>query len=538
MRQLVLVALALLWPLASAAQEVPTLSAGGFHACLLTPAGGVQCWGWNTSGQLGGTSTDVLSLVKVSGLEHGIKQIAAGYEFNCALTQAGGVKCWGNGKRGQLGSGPVPADFTTAMPQDVVGLASGVTQVTAGREHACALMEDGTVKCWGSGLYGTLGTGPVPPNTVAYTPVDVPVNATVKSISAGNSYTCAVTVTAGLRCWGFDWGTVSANPGITPIPVLRPTDITGLTSGVAAVSVAASHTCALTQAGGVKCWGNNYHGSLGDGTNIHRMNPVNVVGLTAEVKWLEAGGYSACAVTTNGVMQCWGYNYNGQLGNPDIADAPTPVAVAGTPAQIAAIAVGDFETCVLGAAGEVKCAGFNEGPTLRHVTTIAGGGVASPPSARAIEYYHAGMEHYFITASPDEQAALDTGTVIKGWTRTGESFGVEATPAVTTSAVCRFFSADFAPKSSHFYSASAEECATLRNNPVWHAEGTAFFIATPDATGHCATEVPIYRLYNNGQGAAPNHRFTTNLATRSAMLAKGWIPEGFGIGVSMCAAKS
>ena len=105
-----------------------------------------------------------------------------------------------------------------------------------------------------------------------------------------------------------------------------------------------------------------------------------------------------------------------------------------------------------------------------------------------------------------------------------------------TSPVCRFFSAAFNPKSSHFYTADAPECDTVKRSSVWQFEGVVFHVAKPDANGDCAAgKLQVYRLYNNGIGGAPNHRYTTSMLTRSEMLAKGWIPEGHGpLSVGMC----
>jgi hypothetical protein len=152
----------------------------------------------------------------------------------------------------------------------------------------------------------------------------------------------------------------------------------------------------------------------------------------------------------------------------------------------------------------------------------------------AVEYYHAVFDHYFITNKADEITKLDNGTY-EGWTPTGESFNVYSDAPPGSSGVCRFFSTSFDPKSSHFYTASASECETVQRNPDWLFEGIVFTVFSPDLAGNCpAGTLPVYRLYNDGQGAAPNHRFTTSLVARATMLAKGWLPDGYGIGVSMC----
>lgn len=158
--------------------------------------------------------------------------------------------------------------------------------------------------------------------------------------------------------------------------------------------------------------------------------------------------------------------------------------------------------------------------------------LVDPP---AIEYRHAEWDHYFVTANPDEIAKLDTG-VFAGWARTGESFRVRPLDTAGAANVCRFFSVSFAPKSSHFYTPDAAECAKVKANPDWQFEAEVFAFALPEATGGCAAgTLPLYRLYNDGQGEAPNHRYTTSLATRAEMVARGWISEGTGdLGVIGC----
>jgi hypothetical protein len=172
---------------------------------------------------------------------------------------------------------------------------------------------------------------------------------------------------------------------------------------------------------------------------------------------------------------------------------------------------------------------------------VTGTGVAGTPpptgaTATLVEYYHAAFDHYFVTAIADEIAKLDDGTFV-GWARTGRSFRIFPNVAAGLAGVCRFFSTAFGPKSSHFYTASASECTTVKANPNWQFEAEVFHAAVPAIDGACATgTVPVYRLYNNGKSGAPNHRFTTDLAVRTTMLGQGWIPEGFGpLGVTMCA---
>jgi hypothetical protein len=163
-----------------------------------------------------------------------------------------------------------------------------------------------------------------------------------------------------------------------------------------------------------------------------------------------------------------------------------------------------------------------------------GGGSAT--TAQVIEYYHAAMDHYFITAIPAEIAAIDGGA-FQGWARTGKQFKTYAAVSANALPVCRFFSNAFGSKSSHFYTVSPTECEAVKKLGTWTFEGgDVLAMGTPSASGICAAgTIPVYRLYNDGQGGAPNHRFTTELAVRQQMLDRGWIPEGYGsVGVTMC----
>ncbi len=155
-----------------------------------------------------------------------------------------------------------------------------------------------------------------------------------------------------------------------------------------------------------------------------------------------------------------------------------------------------------------------------------------PPKATttvAVEYYYSVWNFYFETAFPDEIAALDGGAFGGAWKRTGETFNVWPQSNSSTSPTCRFFSTAFAPKSSHFYTPFASECAIVKTESAWQYEAIAFYIQLADANGLCSGgTIPLYRLYNNGMGAAPNHRYTTSVTVFNQMVAAGWIFEGNG----------
>ena len=157
--------------------------------------------------------------------------------------------------------------------------------------------------------------------------------------------------------------------------------------------------------------------------------------------------------------------------------------------------------------------------------------VPYPPAQRAaVEYVHAAYGHYFVTADVLELATLDASAA-SGWARTGKSFTVYGSSESGLAPVCRFWSGQsFAPKSSHFYTPYADECAKVKQDPVWQFERNAFHVRMPEGVSGARTcpsgTQPLYRAYNDGQGGAPNHRYTTDPAVLDAMIAQGWTMEG------------
>jgi len=338
---------------------VITISAGGAHTCALTSDGTVKCWGDNHRGGLGdGSRGNQLAPVDVVGLGSGVAAISAGAYYTCALTGGGAVKCWGSNQFGQLGDGTHGADRLT--PVDVVGLASGVVAIATGHTHSCALTQGGAVKCWGFNSNGQLGDGTR--GTVRLTPVDVVgLTSGVVAISAGTSHTCALTRGGAAKCWGSnEYGQVGDSTYGTDR--LTPVDVAGLASGVVTISAGSRHTCALTQGGAAKCWGNNNTGQLGDGTRgTDRLTPVDVVGLPGGVVAIATGETHTCAVTHGGAAKCWGRNDDGQVGDGTYGtDRLTPIDVLGLPGGVVAISAGGSHTCALTRGGAAKCWGRND----------------------------------------------------------------------------------------------------------------------------------------------------------------------------------
>ena len=328
------------------------------HACALTSGGGIKCWGFNNSAQLGdGTQTTRRTAVDVSGLSTGVSATTAGSSHTCALTSGGGVRCWGDNLLGQLGDGTQTSRLTAV---EVSGLSSGVSAIAAGEWHTCGLTTKGGLKCWGGNGWGQLGDGTT---GIRLTAMDVGgLGSGVSAVATGRNHTCALTTSGGLKCWGNN-ASGQLGDGTTTYSSIR-VDVSGLSSGVGAIAAGAAHTCALTSSGGVKCWGYNAFGQLGDGTRTNRLTAVDVVGLGSGVTAIAAGAYHTCALTTAGGVKCWGDNFYGQLGDGTTTVRLTAMDVVGLSNGVSAIALGQDFTCALTTGGGVKCWGSHENGQL------------------------------------------------------------------------------------------------------------------------------------------------------------------------------
>lgn len=340
-----------------------SIEAGSDHTCAVTSAGGVKCWGLNNVGQLGdGNTTDSSTPVDVIGLASGVAAVSSLGSHSCALTAGGGVKCWGYNAWGELGDGTTT---NQATPVDVMGLSSGAASVEVGANFSCVVTTAGGAKCWGDNHVNQIGDGTA---TTRPSPTDVSgLTSGVAAISAGVYHTCALTTSGGAKCWGLNmYGRVGDG---TTTNRTTPVDVTGLTSGVASIVAGQTHTCAVTTGGGAKCWGFNNAGRLGDGTTTNRSTPVDVTGLTSGVASISGGDRQTCAVTTGGGVQCWGFNGYGQLGDGSNTDRSTPVAVDGLTSGVASVSGGSSHTCALTTNGSVKCWGANYNGELGDGTT-------------------------------------------------------------------------------------------------------------------------------------------------------------------------
>ena len=248
------------------------------------------------------------------------------------------------------GDESVTATFTPIPPPTVW------TQVAAGRNHSCGLT-GGAAYCWGFGGDGELGNG----TNVGSVDSPVPVSGLgsgVAAITTGDYHSCALTNAGAVWCWGMntngqlgDGTTTSRN---------APVAVSGLGSGVASVSAGYGHTCAVTDADALLCWGYNSHGELGDTTTTSRSTPVGVFGFGSGAASVSAGNDHTCAVTTGGAARCWGRNVFGELGDGTETASSTPVAVFGLGSGVAKVSAGGlFHSCAVTTLGAVSCWGDN-----------------------------------------------------------------------------------------------------------------------------------------------------------------------------------
>ena len=330
------------------------IAAGDSHTCAVLSGGAVQCWGDNTWGQLGngktGNGATMISTgpVAVSGLTNA-STIAAGRQHTCAVLNGGAIQCWGASYgAGALGDGTT-AD--SALPVTVLGVTNAIA-VSPGYDHTCAVLNGGTVQCWGWNDQGQLGNGTT---TNSNLPIAVSGITNATAIVANWKYTCALLGNGKVQCWGrntdSELGDGTTTASIVPVTVLNITS--AMSIGKASEG---DHICSLLSGGTVQCWGANAYGQLGNGSTVNSSVPVAVSGVASATSIAE-GGWHTCALVSVGTIQCWGYNGDGELGNGTTTNNAVPVTVSGI-TNASAIAASKH-TCAVLSGGTVQCWGGN-----------------------------------------------------------------------------------------------------------------------------------------------------------------------------------
>jgi alpha-tubulin suppressor-like RCC1 family protein len=296
----------------------------------------------------------------------------------CVATGTGEARCWGEGSNGQLGNGN-NADAGVAVPVsdiDQVGPLTGVKQVTAGTNHACAVLQTGRAVCWGDDGNGQLGNGAgdqdsATPRFVRNAADTGPLSG-VAQISAGASFTCARMTSGQARCWGTDQSGQLGDAGPFAFEEQLPRTVAastggGVLTGITQLTTGAFHACVRLNSGQARCWGQNSEGQLGNGGFANSNGPTvvkNIPGVSflPKVTQVSAGGNTTCARLANSQARCWGAGEDGQLGNAEAVDHPRPVVVrapsgTGGLVNVTQIAVGADHTCFRISNGQARCTG-------------------------------------------------------------------------------------------------------------------------------------------------------------------------------------
>ena len=298
-------------PVAVASLPLPAadVAAGGTHTCALLSDRSVSCWGENRYGQLGvGTTVDSLLPVPVAALPGPVAEVATGWRHACARLDAGGVFCWGYNDTGQLGDGSF---LDSPSPVPVSSLPAGITHLAVGGSHACALGADDAVRCWGYNGQGQLGDGGTTDSNVPVPVAGLP--AGIADLVAGELRTCVVLDDGQAWCWGSNYEGQFGN-GVyevrhcSPVPAML-----GLPAAVHSIAPGHEHSCVLLTTGRVFCSGTSARGQLGTGRPTVATLPIEVTGVS-DIAALASGGHHTCATTAAGELLCWGADEYGQAG--------------------------------------------------------------------------------------------------------------------------------------------------------------------------------------------------------------------------------
>ncbi len=349
---------------------VAQIMAGDRFSCARSSLGEARCWGWNFGGQLGvGDRTNRTAPQKSVDFGPGRTAVAlstgASYvDMSCAIVDDKSLRCWGSNYSGQLGIGNVSS--LNDPPRAVVDLGAGrsATAVAVGSNHVCAILDDGTVECWGDRTSGGLGDGTAGTDIryVPGAPVNLGVGRTARALSAGFAFTCAILDDKSVKCWGRnDVGQLGLGDAAERFV---PSDTTPLGAGRTATAIASSltHTCAILDDKSVKCWGDNRTGQLGLGAEVAGANAPTAVDLGPgrTALGISCGFNHTCAVTDDGGISCWGRNDMGQLGIGTVSTREAATrADLGAGVVARSVSVGGYHTCAALADHTVKCWGWN-----------------------------------------------------------------------------------------------------------------------------------------------------------------------------------
>jgi alpha-tubulin suppressor-like RCC1 family protein len=343
--------------------------------------------------------------------------ISAGmWDSTCALNGANGTYCWGSNEDGDIGAGVDPAGSSSAAKKDwstpvkVTDLADGGQKIVGAEQTACVLLWDGSIKCWGRNEDGEIGDG----STAAYRTVPTAVDlgtAIAVDIAAGNAgeHFCAILTTGGVQCWGYN-GYGQLGDG-TDVNRNTPVDVIDLPGQVTSLGLTEDSSCALLATGAVYCWGDNGSGELGNGTTVDSKTPVQVINLDQKAIKLAGGcGDSSYALMADGSIRSWGYGGDGDLGNGTTVDhSNVPVSVINlTGLKATEISGGCDSACALISDGTMRCWGYGWDGEL-------GNGTFSPTNAPVQVIDLPTTVRHLATDATDHTCALLTNGKFMCW---------------------------------------------------------------------------------------------------------------------------
>jgi alpha-tubulin suppressor-like RCC1 family protein len=295
------------------------LGTGSEHACALRATGTLVCWGANDRGQLGngGTTDEPLATPVTATSGAGVVAIAGNATSSCVLRSTGAVDCWGERSWSAGGGTAASAERVwSAGIRSIEGAGFGLHAISA---------SDVLTYVGGAGWGYPYEPGPstVWADVAGVTPLDA------IDVAQGWDHSCAVVRDGTIRCFGRDEG--KSGDGSPSDMQHNPPVVTLGVSGATAIAAGSGHTCALLASGAVSCWGSNSSGELGDGGPSGSSRLATSVATLSDATEIDAGWVHTCALRSDGSVWCWGGNNHGQLGTGDLGVRTTPAPVVGLP---------------------------------------------------------------------------------------------------------------------------------------------------------------------------------------------------------------
>ena len=438
------------------------LATGRTHSCAILDDNSVKCWGWATS-PLGyddtfdrGAASGTYGMANVVPVNLGVGRTAISIAANsstCVVLDNATLKCWGANLYGQLGldsdqdwGGGAAGTSMATLPIVNVGAGRTVQSVATTYYRTCAVLDDGTAKCWGDNSTGQLGydeTGMrgISPHSMADTPaINLGAGRTAVQITSKGSYNaetnCAILDNGELKCWGSNsYGQLgqgdSTVRGSTTgsMAALNAINL-GAGRTAKAVTTGDGHVCAVLDTDDLKCWGYAY--GLGLDSVTSQNNPASLptvnVGSGRTVKMVAAGKWHTCAILDDDSLKCWGYNNDGQLGLDDLANrglsigsmATVPSVNLGPGRTATSLSVGNYHSCAILDDGSAKCWGSNSQGELGQDDTVSRGGTTGSMASLPPINLGSGRTAKKISAGRVFTCAILDNDTLKCW---GGSFG-------------------------------------------------------------------------------------------------------------------